>query len=125
MKPKTNPRGSDHTAVELIELAVGKWRRKGGTDDWMRRHVRAWDASQGPGGAITGMIMTWADYADAHHEHFGTSIGDDGYLGPLWLSIGGTINNMLSGEIGQLDGGSLHDLLRIVADHEGLNLDDA
>lgn len=88
-----------------------------GGQDWQIRHNDAIDGVVGIRERVTPakheasyllMLGGWETYARAHKNEFGSSIGDDGVLGPAWESIGDGLRELLNGEVGaRLDCGTL------------------
>jgi hypothetical protein len=63
-------------------------------------------------------------YADAHAERFESSIGDDYVLGPIWERMGRTIGELLNGETGRLDCGTIDGMIRDVLERNGFKRDE-
>lgn len=120
MAKRSNPRTSDHTALELL-LAPAK--DKGGTG-WGLRHDTAMRRPQGYERGIVPLVTGWAQYADEHFERFSDPIGDDYVLGPEWKAIGEALLGLLNGELGRLDGGTLDGRIRDILEHEGIELEE-
>lgn len=93
---------------------------------WKTRHDAAFDAIRltGPGvgvmrskarnvgGAVVVLIKGWVLLAEQHEEAFGTRIGDDGFAGEPWCSMGCQIHEMLNLKTGlHLDCGTLSSLM--------------
>lgn len=89
---------------------------------WGEKHCNAWRGG-GAAGALAAMVVGAATYADIHFRGHESSIGNDGVLGEEWLAILQAINGLLNGEVGALDCGTVHSLLRVMAENEGLRLD--
>jgi hypothetical protein len=93
------------------------------------RHIDAWNepgSSAYPHGGrsfeagIRDLIIGWGEYADAYRAHHDSPITDDGVLGPAWEQIGHSIREMLTGELGRFDGGTLDSLIVSIAEEHGL-----
>ena len=69
------------------------------------------------------MIQALANYADAHQARYESPIGQDGVLGPQWEVIGTALLELLNGDLGALDGGTLDGLLRDMLHAEGFDPD--
>lgn len=65
-------------------------------------------------GALRNMLRGWVEYADAHDVHYSAAngerslLGSDYVIGPEWLTIGHALLELLNGETGRFDCGSLH-----------------
>jgi hypothetical protein len=90
---------------------------------WGLRHVRAWTANPTDGntmgGALVTMIEAWADYADFHAERYESKLGDEGILGPAWLLLGKGMLQLLNGELGSYDAGTLESTIVEIAKAAG------
>lgn len=80
-------------------------------------HYRA--CNVGHGKALAAMLTGWAFYAEEHEKRFGSKIGDDGFLGPVWERQGSSILDLLNGETGGFDGGSIDGNIRNFATFHG------
>ena len=56
---------------------------------------------------IAGMLHLWAQYAADHKAEYDALIGDDYVIGPAWEAIGDGIRELLNGQTGRLDCGTL------------------
>lgn len=70
------------------------------------------------------MLRGWLRYADACAERYGSRVGDDGVLGPLWARIGDGLLGLLNGELGALDAGTFDTLIRDVLRDQGMDPED-
>ena len=77
------------------------------TGDWQDRHLDALRSSDGSEQGIYRLLHGWATYADRHRARFELGIGEDYVLGPPWAAIGAALRNLLNGDLGRLDGGTL------------------
>lgn len=118
------------TARDIAAQITGAtYEKTTGTNQWGKRHAAAWGHATSLGivsplcGAISGMVKAWIAYADAHHERYNSSIGQDHVLGVEWESIGHSLLGLLNGDLGELDGGTLDGMIRAIAKNEGLDLD--
>lgn len=71
-------------------------------------HREASISLRGFEGSIRFMIRGWAEYADAHFERYEDQLARDGVLGEAWLALGHSLLELLCGETGRFDCGSLH-----------------
>lgn len=72
-----------------------------------------------PTSAVTLLLSSWLTYADNHFERFDSKIGDGDILGEPWARIGVSIIQLLNGETGGLDCGTVDALIRDVLVDEG------
>ena len=121
MKTKT----SNHSIfVNAIAQAT---RKKTGVNDWGERQYQAYlFPRQGPERMIKDLIEGWLHYADQYHQwpQASETLAQDYYAGPYWLTIGCTINAMLSHERGRFDGGTLSEVIRDSVYNEGFTEED-
>lgn len=73
--------------------------------------------------AFLKMFDGWVAYGETHKVEFGRLIGDDHFLGPVWLEIGKNLAQLLNGDTGQLDSGTLDAAIRNYATQQGFDLD--
>lgn len=73
---------------------------------------------------ILGMARCLADYADEHHERYGSDIGEDVFLGREWETMARALLGLLNGETGRLDCGLVDKAIRAMGVAAGVNLDD-
>jgi hypothetical protein len=62
--------------------------------------------------AVAQMITGWARYAQDHKKEYESAIGDDGVIGKAWLEAGKAFIDLLNGNTGRLDCGTLDAFLR-------------
>lgn len=76
--------------------------------DYIRRHESAFHTPR-PGfeAALACGLVALRDYACAHEERYGSTLGQDGVLGEAWLDALRGFRALLNGELGRLDGGFL------------------
>lgn len=83
------------------------------------RGKRHYDAMTNPKSefeaAIVLMIRGFAEYADAHKVRYDSPIGEDFVLGRPWKQIGKSIIDLLNGETGRIDCGTIDGLIRKIA----------
>lgn len=91
-------------------------------NEWLRRHLRAIGNPRTEfERALVGMLLAWLAYADAHESAYGSTIGEDGVLGPQWTAIGAGLRGLLNGDLGELDGGTLDCVLCTVLTQHGFD----
>ena len=65
------------------------------------------------------MLEAWEQMAVEHRRMYDLSIGNDGYVGPIWEDMARSLRSLLSADIGGFDCGSLDaNILRILADND-------
>ena len=74
---------------------------------WETRHNDAVLHPRGPERDFTKLVSAWIDYETAYRSRWGARIGEDGYTGPVWARIGAELRQLLSTDLGRLDGGTL------------------
>ena len=94
---------------------------KGNAPDWLVRHYNAILAPMDGEKNIIGILESWAGYADEHRNRFESSIGDDYVLGPPWANIGTSARDLLNGECGRLDCGTLDAFILDTLHKEGFD----
>lgn len=80
--------------------------------NWQQRHVSALKSPKGFEAPILSLIEGLQDYRVEHEARYGSKIGEDHFMGKLYLDLARTIIKLLNGEIGRLDGGSVEQLVR-------------
>lgn len=85
---------------------------------WGRRHCAAWREPQPVEEGIVRMIEAAALYADSHEKRLGGKIGEDGFLGDHWADILRNVRQLLNGELGRLDGGTVDGLIMSMLEAE-------
>lgn len=68
-------------------------------------------------------IYAWCAYAQAHEERFESQIGDDYVLGPAWARWGFALRELLNGDLGRLDGGTLDTIIHDNLKEQGFDPD--
>ena len=58
------------------------------------------------------LIRDWESYAAIYHRKYETQIGEDAVLGAAWIDIGKCFIDLLNGDIGRLDAGTLDARIR-------------
>lgn len=95
------------------------------TNGWSRRHMAAVRTPRpGHERAYVDMLRGWLEYSGAHEERFESRIGDDCVLGPSWAKIGAGLRELLNGETGRLDCGTLDALIADAIREQELDPDD-
>jgi hypothetical protein len=61
--------------------------------------------------AIVGMLTAWLTYEAAHLAAFAHELGHDYVLGPAWEAMGQATRNLLNGEAGRLDCGTIDGII--------------
>ena len=69
--------------------------------------------------AVAQMIVGWGRYAQDHKKEYGTPIGDDGIIGAAWLEVGKGLIDLLNGQTGRLDCGTLDAFIRDTVHENG------
>lgn len=106
------------TNLELVQKINAKVRRKDFQGNaWGARHFEAW--RDGDQAEFRGLIEGLAIYADSYEKRFLSKIGTDGVLGDGWLDILKGIRVLLNGELGNLDGGTLDEILVTLLENNG------
>ena len=104
----------------IINQINGELARAAAPESWQHRHLNAWarpygqSLSERRAVAMCSAIRAWADIADNHLRAYDSPIGDDGVLGPAWQKIGDGLLDLLNGECGALDAGTLDRMIRAV-----------
>lgn len=100
---------------------------------WAKRHMLNLRACLGPqrirynhlkGAPVIAAIDTWIVYAIAHQVRFESKIGDDYVLGPAWARWGFALRELLNGDMGAADCGTLDTILCDNLAEQGFNPDD-
>lgn len=89
-------------------------------DAWGARHRAAWlQPARGFERAIVGLVTALAEYADEQHATFERRVCDDHYLGSAWAKAVQGAQELLTGETGRLDRGTVDQLLQDMLELEG------
>lgn len=83
---------------------------------WKARHLRA---VQSPMHPVARALASWISYADEHARRFGSQIGEDYVLGPAWARWGLALRELLNGDLGQMDGGTLDTIIHTNLTEQG------
>ena len=91
---------------------------------WVDQHMRAVNQPK-PGLEKTfiEMLSGWLGYADAHEQEYSSGIGEDRVLGPQWAQIGAALRDLLNGDTGRLDCGTLDSLIVNTLESQDFNPD--
>lgn len=95
-----------------------------GIANWQQRHVSALKSPKGFEAPILSLIEGLQDYRVEYEARYESKIGDDYVLGTSYLRLARTIIELLNGEIGRLDGGSIQRLIRQTLDAAGFSEDE-
>ena len=69
--------------------------------------------------SIVGMTYALAEYADTHFRRYETKLGQDYVLGAAWEQQVKGLRQLLNGELGRLDAGSVDSILVGMLKREG------
>lgn len=103
---------------------IRRMHESGSDVDWMHRHLQAWHDPRPSEKALKNLIEAWAHYANQHFIKNLRHIGEDNFLGPQFAAMGRCLLQMLNGDLGRFDGGTLDALVREIATCVGVNLDE-
>lgn len=85
----------------------------GNTENWKDRHLSAIiNPRRGAESGIVAMTRGLLEYAEAHENAYGEGIGTDYILGPAWLMVARGVLDLLNGDTGRLDCGTMDGLVR-------------
>lgn len=93
----------------------------GNMGNWQGRHMSAVTNPRGVEKPFIAMLTGWLEYADTHASRNESGIGEDCVLGPEWEAIGRSLVNLLNGNTGRLDCGTLDGLIRSSLVAEGFS----
>lgn len=97
------------------------------TGGWQDRHRLAvnseYRAPRWQEGSIVQAIGAWCDYAATHEVRFESPIGQDYVLGPAWARWGFALRELLNGNLGRLDAGTLDTIIHDNLAEQGYNPD--
>lgn len=82
---------------------------------WQDRHNKAFRSHP-----LAHIVVSCAQYADAHRARFDSGIGEDYVLGPEWIAILKGVRGLLNGETGQLDCGTVDGMICDMLRAEGV-----
>ena len=107
----------------MYESVAASERKSAEGHGWAIRHFMAWefgDASSGQGekrmeAIIRDSIIAWARYGEQHWVLYHSHIGKDGVLGVAFKAMGNALRDMLNGNTGRLDCGTLDKLILDIA----------
>ncbi len=91
---------------------------------WKARHQAAVFGKTNQATPVVTAIASWISYAEKHEKRFESKIGDDGVLGPAWAQWGDALRQLLNGDLGQADCGTLDTILVDNLMEQGFNPDD-
>lgn len=78
---------------------------------WKLVHLHAIKNPRSLEAPVIHAIQAWLNYADTHQARYESNIGDDGVLGPAWITWGEALRVLLNGDCGRLDCGCLDHVL--------------
>lgn len=93
------------------------------SDYWKRRHHLALQSTDPHVMALLPMIKGLAEYADAHRQRYDSPIGESGVLREAWAAIAQGLIELLNGETGALDCGTVDHTIREIARAAGVTLE--
>jgi hypothetical protein len=117
---------------DIIDRVHAELQDKWGHEHWARKHISTWRTAQNDeAAAIRDMIVAWGKYASAFTKRYppepgdeqAVRVGDDGFLGDQMVEIGRGIRQLLNGEIGGFDGGTLDRLILGIAEINNIDLE--
>jgi len=86
--------------------------------DWRGRHAAAIAAPRYHEAAVIHLFAALDEYACAHNRRFDSLIGHDYVLGPVWETMARSLKELLNGETGRLDCGTVESAInRLMLDH--------
>ncbi len=91
---------------------------------WALRHNDAIRRPKGTELGVMKILRGWEDYAERHLFRFGSVIGQDGFLGKHWESIGDALRGLLNGDLGRLDGGTMDSAIVTIMTKNGIDTED-
>jgi hypothetical protein len=83
------------------------------------QHNRAVIVPQGFESPVVAMFGALEHYARTHGTRFESPISEDGYLGPVWFTMARGLLDLLNGETGRLDCGTIDRAVRKLAAEHG------
>ena len=86
---------------------------------WKERHLQAITSPNGEERGLVDLLRGWLGYADTYKDRYGAGIGQDYFIGPIWAQIGKSIRELLNGETGRLDCGTVDGLILDTLEAEG------
>lgn len=93
------------------------------TTQWKQRHLDAVTLPRNNEVPIVQALRAWLYYADMHRNRYESGIGEDGVLGPAWAQWGDALRQLLNGDCGRLDCGTLDSILCNTLTDEGFDPD--
>jgi hypothetical protein len=82
---------------------------------WQGRHNDAITMPRGFESPIVAIFGALESYARQHARRFESSIAEDSYLGPVWFTMARALLDLLNGETGGLDCGTIDGAVRKLA----------
>ena len=94
------------------------------TGGWQDRHNLAVRLPVTFEDSLLDMLKAWELYAKQHWARYDSKIGEDGYLGEVWLDMGKRIRDLLNGDTGRLDCGTLDTFILETIEYSGFDLEE-
>jgi len=89
---------------------------------WAKRHNFAIDHQKGTENVIN-ILRAIEAYACEHHRQQGRTVGNDYYFGPIFEDMLSNFRQLLSGDLGRLDGATIDSAVFQLAKEHDLDLD--
>lgn len=85
---------------------------------WRERHASAIATPRYPEAAVIHLFSALDEYACAHNRRWDSLIGQDFVLGPVWETMVTNLKELLNGETGRLNCGTVESAIRqLMLDH--------
>ena len=88
---------------------------------WKDRHIQAMRTPVGNERPIVRMLEGFMSYADVYQARYEQTLSEDGVLGEAWRQTGKALIDLLNGECGRLDCGTVDALIRNTFTAQGFN----
>lgn len=92
--------------------------------NYKKLHELAWKSPRGFEMHIVRMFESLSGYAKCHRDAYHTTIGNDGVLGKSWKNSLIALRELLNGETGLLDCGTIDAMIMELARSNDVDLDD-
>ena len=90
------------------------------TGGWKSRHSHIMTLGAHP---MASAIRSWVKYAQNHAREFDSDIGHDYVLGPAWARWGAALRELLNGDLGRMDAGTLDHIIYTNLKNQGYDPD--